>query len=55
MRRNRDYLIDLTRMRMASPDELADLIEREQWPVLNTREHRREGKMTIQDFIRKYG
>lgn len=55
MRRNRDYLIDLTRMRMASPDELADLIEREKWPVLNTREHRREGKMTIQGFIRKYG
>lgn len=55
MRRNKDYLIDLTRMRCASPDELADLLEKERWPVLNTREHCREGKMTIKDFIQKYG
>jgi hypothetical protein len=55
MRRDRDYLLDLTRMRLASPDELDDLIKKETWPVLNTREHRREGKMTIPDFIKKYG
>jgi hypothetical protein len=53
--RRRDYLIDLTRMRLASPDEISDLLEKEQWPVLNTRKHCREGKMTIKDFIRKYG
>jgi hypothetical protein len=55
MRRKRDYLIDLTRMRLASPDELDDLLNKEQWPVLNAREHRREGKMTIRGFLQKYG
>jgi hypothetical protein len=54
-KRNKDYLIDLTRMRLASPDELVDLLEKETWPVLNTGEHKREGRLTIKDFIKKYG
>lgn len=56
MRRKRDeYLIDLTRMRVASPDELADLMEKEEWPVYHSEGHRKVGKMNIPTFLRKFG
>lgn len=55
MRRNRDYLIDLTRMRLASPDELNDMLKKESWPVYDAHMHKRIGKMSITDFLEKFG
>lgn len=56
MRRKRDeYLIDLTRMRLATPDELDDLIENAEWPVYHSEGHRKVGKMTISTFKQKFG